>query len=67
MGRCFSGYVGMLDYDKCELYSLEDFQQMYGNGVIKCDAAVPMSNDITKIFDEYGDPIRSSIRRPCCR
>ncbi|MDU3289867.1 DNA adenine methylase [Enterocloster bolteae] len=35
--RCFTGYLGTIDYDKCELYSLEDFQKHYGHGVIKCD------------------------------
>jgi hypothetical protein len=44
--RCFSGYVD--DIDKCEIYSLEDFRDTYGNGCIKCDEAVPMKIDLCK-------------------
>ena len=42
-----------MDYDKCELYSLEDFQRHYGNGVIKCDKPVKMTMDLVKKWAEY--------------
>jgi len=51
--RCFSGYVGMLDYDKCEIYSLEDFREEYGHGVIKCDEAVSMTKKLISLWEEF--------------
>ena len=51
--RCFSGYLGTMDYDKCELYSLEDFREHYGHGVIKCDKPVKMTMDLVKKWAEY--------------
>ena len=51
--RCFTGYLGTMDYDKCELYSLEDFQEHYGHGVIKCDKPVKMTMDLARKWDEY--------------
>lgn len=51
--RCFSGYLGTMDYDKCELYSLKDFQEHYGNGIVKCDCPVKMTLDLVKKWDEY--------------
>lgn len=51
--RCFSGYLGTMDYDKCELYSLEDFREHYGHGVIKCDCPVEMTLDLVKKWREY--------------
>jgi len=38
--RCFAGYTD--DFKTCELYSLADFQNSYGNGDIKCDEPVTM-------------------------
>ena len=46
--RCFSGYLGTMDFDKCELYSLKDFQDSYGNGIIKCDEPVKMTIGLVK-------------------
>lgn len=51
--RCFSGYLGTMDYDKCELYSLDDFQRHYGHGVIKCDHPVKMTLDLVKRWNKY--------------
>jgi len=51
--RCFSGYVGTMDYDKCEIYSLEDFRAHYGNGIIKCDAPVPLERNIVKVWQDH--------------
>lgn len=51
--RCFSGYLGTMDYDKCELYSLDDFREHYGHGVIKCDKPVKMTMDLVKKWAEY--------------
>ena len=46
--RCLSGYLGTMDFDKCELYSLKDFQDSYGNGIIKCDEPVKMTIGLVK-------------------
>lgn len=51
--RCFSGYLGTMDYDKCELYSLEDFQEHYGHGFIECDKPVKMTMDLVRKWNEY--------------
>lgn len=51
--RCFAGYVGMHSYDKCELYTLEEFQKAYGNKVCKTDEPVPMSADLVKRWKKY--------------
>lgn len=51
--RCFSGYLGMMDFDKCEIYSLNDFRQHYGNGIIKCDEPVRMTLGMIKKWDRY--------------
>jgi hypothetical protein len=49
--RCFSGYT--TDINKCELYSLEDFQKSYGNGFIKCDEPVKMKIDLCKKYKKF--------------
>ncbi|MEG1954095.1 MAG: hypothetical protein RR115_07675 [Hydrogenoanaerobacterium sp.] len=49
--RCFSGYTQ--DINKCELYSLEDFQKSYGNGCIKCDAEVKMCFNYKRKYKKY--------------
>lgn len=49
--RCFSGYTTNLE--KCELYSLEDFQKTYGNSYIKCDEPVKMCFDYKKRYKNY--------------
>lgn len=49
--RCFADYT--TDIDKCELYSLDDFRNTYGNGYIKCDEAVPMQFDYVKRYKKY--------------
>lgn len=51
--RCFIGYQGTMDYDYCELYSLVDFWEKYGNGVIKCDESVPMTSDLVQRWEDY--------------
>lgn len=51
--RCFAGYQGTMDYDRCELYSLADFWEKYGNGVIKCDEPVPVTSDLTQRWKDY--------------
>lgn len=51
--RCFAGYSSVGDYDKCELYSLEDFQNNRGNGVIKCNESVKMSRDMVEKWNHY--------------
>lgn len=52
--RCFAGYQGTMDYDRCELYSLEEFWNKYGNGVIKCDEPVPMTSNLVNEWADYG-------------
>ena len=49
--RCFSGYTG--NADKCEIYSLEDFQEHYGNGYIKCDEPVKMCPDLCRKYKKF--------------
>jgi len=49
--RCFSGYTGNID--KCEVYSLEDFQKSYGNGYIKCDEPVKMCAGLCRKYKKY--------------
>ncbi|MEG1502471.1 MAG: hypothetical protein RR370_03680 [Synergistaceae bacterium] len=49
--RCFSDYTQ--DINKCELYSLKDFQEHYGNGFIKCDVPVKMRFDYKKKYKNY--------------
>jgi hypothetical protein len=49
--RCFADYTK--DINKCELYSLEDFQSHYGNGFIKCDEPVKMCFDYVKRYKKY--------------
>ena len=49
--RCFSGYTG--NADKCEIYSLEDFQEHYGNGYIKCDEPVSMCPDLCRKYKKF--------------
>ena len=51
--RCFSGYVGTMDYDKCEIYSLEDFREHYGYGIIKCDEPVKMTKNLVKKWKDF--------------
>ena len=51
--RCFSGYLGTMDFDKCELYSLKDFQDSYGNGIIKCDEPVSMTIGLVKKWKKF--------------
>lgn len=53
--RCFSGYSDFARNNgkKCELYSLEEFRNKYGNGVCKTDEAVHMSNNILKKYKKY--------------
>lgn len=50
--RCFSGYSNFARNNgkPCELYSLKDFQEHYGNGVVKCDEPVKMCKDIVKKY-----------------
>ena len=49
--RSFAGYTGNID--KCELYSLEDFQKSYGNGHIKCDEPVKMCFNLCRKYKKY--------------
>lgn len=49
--RCFSGYTA--NPQKCEIYSLADFQNSYGNGYIKCDEPVKMTLDICKRYKKF--------------
>ncbi|KAK9679516.1 hypothetical protein QE152_g40017 [Popillia japonica] len=51
--RCFAGYQGIMDYDYCELYSLDDFQKKYGHGIIKCDKPVPMTGNLVNEWADY--------------
>lgn len=49
--RCFSGYTE--DAEKCEIYSLEDFQKAYGHGDIKCDEPVRMCANLCRRYKKY--------------
>lgn len=49
--RCFAGYTG--DVEKCEIYSLEDFQKAYGNGYIKCDEPVRMCANLCRGYKQF--------------
>jgi len=49
--RCFSDYTR--DINKCELYSLKDFQSKYGNSYIKCDESVKMCFELCKKYKKY--------------
>lgn len=49
--RCFSGYTQ--NFDKCELYTLEDFQNTYGNGYIKCDEPVKVTFNLCKKYKSF--------------
>lgn len=49
--RCFAGYTD--DIEKCELYSLEEFQKRYGNSYIKCDEPVKMCIDFRRKYKAY--------------
>lgn len=51
--RCFAGYVNNDRIDTCELYSLKDFQEKYGNGVIKCDEPIHITTKVLKKFKNY--------------
>lgn len=53
--RCFSGYSDFSRNKgkKCELYSLRDFQDHYGNGVIKCDEPVRLTRGFLNIYKSY--------------
>ncbi|MHC1723013.1 MAG: hypothetical protein AB9836_07425 [Aminipila sp.] len=53
--RCFSGYSNFARNNGklCELYALKDFQDHYGNGVIKCDEPVKMTSDLIKRWKNY--------------
>lgn len=47
------GHDVTIDIEKCELYSLGDFQKHYGNGCIKCDEPVKMCFDYKKKYKNY--------------
>lgn len=49
--RCFSGYCNSVD--TCEVYSLNDFLQTYGNSYIKCDEPVQMCFDYKKRYKAH--------------
>lgn len=49
--RCFGGYTN--NANKCEVYSLEDFQNKYGNSYIKCDEPVKMCFNLCKKYKEF--------------
>ena len=49
--RCFSGYTS--NADKCEIYSLEDFQKSYGNSYIKCDEPVKMCATLCEKYKQF--------------
>lgn len=53
--RCFSGYSDFARNNgkKCELYSLEEFREKYGNGVCKTDEAVKMSKSLLKKYRKF--------------
>lgn len=52
--RSFSGYSNFYNKDgsQCELYSLKDFQEHYGNGCIKCDEPVLMCSNLLRKYKE---------------
>jgi len=49
--RSFSHYCNNID--RCELYSLNDFLNSYGNSYIKCDEPVKMCFDYKKKYKNY--------------
>ena len=53
--RCFSGYSNFVRNNgkKCELYSLEEFREQYGNGACKTDEAVKMSKLLLRKYKKF--------------
>ena len=53
--RCFSGYSDFARNNgkKCELYSLKEFRDAYGNGVCKTDEPVKITRGLLSKYQNY--------------